>query len=533
MSKNGAVELAWKLMKQRRWEEASKQLEEIINENEGLVPLKAYLGLGRAYREQYLFQQAEEILDKGKTKYLENHEYLIELAKVSMDKKEWLNAVARWDEAIDRIKDQVKPPTIYIGLEKAFRELGLLYHAEITAKEGVQQHPNNAKLLVCYAQLLMRKKKWDEAITYWLKLLEIKDYSMSFDHYQKIAKCYIQTGCTDSVDYYIRLGLKTVFGLNVRKELKRVKSSINKEFDKIDSNFTYLGGAHNLAIIEHSCQTEKGTKEYITKICDSKKERNSIKNEKLFNKSIREKYQILKTISPELINITKSQNRTVSFITFEKVESIAVEEDINKIVNLSNVISSINPSEYANSIKPPNFFSKDTKLFFRYFTTIHEETSNRKVFRWLKRKLKSLECDSKEIKIIKQLESTIVKNKLFEQIDPNKNYSFFHGDFKSDNILNSKELDTNYIIDWTNYNIGPKGLDMTIYFNDRDMAFSEIDTNYLSNEKTNLNVLEKVVMIYSLIVYRFTKVDRKRYKEDHIDFIQPAVRKMEQLLLDR
>jgi tetratricopeptide (TPR) repeat protein len=523
------VALAQSLMEQKNWQEASKVWQRILRGSNNDIPSTVYIGLGKAYLELGNLKKSEYILELGMMCFSDKAEFLIELARLSSIRKDWTIALKRWECALIALHNQVRP-NVYLGLGKAYKEIGLYNRSEQIYKLGIATFPDNFKLQMGYAHLLMKKEDWVQAIRQWHKVIHSNKEDVNYNLYLKLLKCYLHLDCYQSVNYYMRRGLQVTKGLNVNKLIEDIQYKINPNKQNVRSRFVFAGGAHNLGVIEHEYFKKGIIKKYITKICDSVIDRNRIANEKLFNLQIREEFPQLKDITPKFIDYTEFDKGNLSFLTFEKVSGVDMVSA--EALHVHKKILSVVPKKYMYSFQMPEFLSPENELFLCGFSTIHEEETNRKIIGWLRKRASELENSSSILFLIERLQNVILGQRLYDELKPDVHYGFFHGDFKSENILQECKTDRCFVIDWTTFGVGPKGLDMTIFFNELDFSFEEVDKSYLANQEVGLKRIEKIIFIYAYIVYRFISMKKRENQESLHDFLQQTIEKMESLAVN-
>lgn len=330
--------------------------------------------------------------------------------------------------------------------------------------------------------------------------------------------------------------------LKSRRELERIIQSIRQAIalnpDKIKSEYLYLGGEINLGFIEHIYPVQEGDKRYLTKIIAGKA---AIAKEKRFYTEICQRHSLLREITPELIDIIDLPVRGLCFITFSKIKGRAPSAgEFREIIRIVKLMETVRYAGVIDLLPADKTIKKNCLgdhpglpfvKFNGIFATIHQEQSNREVFRWLKGRIEQLSCSPEVCQLIRKLEYIILNLKIYQKIVPNEQYVFLHNDFHKSNILLEDSSKRFYIIDWEKYGVGPAGYDLIRFFQDYDLTFNEIREVYLQDlaETNQLDLLNQLFFVYPLIISYFTEPIGKGLDKLSEDYVKPAVEYIEYL----
>ena len=139
----------------KRW---NKIIEQFPNKAEG------YAGEARTYARLGDFEH-DEILCRTRIKNMP-HEFwpYIELAEISMRQGEFNEAIIRWKDVRKRFPDKAIG---YIRASIAYCEIERFQDAENLCKRCLDIFPNDIRAFIEYAEISMRKKDYNEALSRW------------------------------------------------------------------------------------------------------------------------------------------------------------------------------------------------------------------------------------------------------------------------------------------------------------------------------------------------------------------------------
>lgn len=353
--------------------------------------------------------------------------------------------------------------------------------------------------------------------------------------YQALAVSHWFIGNTESAKQYLftSLNIQLRPDMDINNIIKTIQQAIDPKIELITSEYNFIGGEANLGFIEHIYDSKQGETRYITKIIDNE----TARKEKIFYSNIQSNYALLKKHTPIVIHIFEIKG--FSFITIKKIIGRHPEAvrtcDIVDLIKKIEVLG-VSADKYINNI---NY--NDIKLkceigfpfngFYGVFATIHTEASNKQIFRWLKKRMHFLRCSPEVYKLISRLETVILKQKLYQEIIPAKNYGFLHNDLHSENIIIDNYDQSCYIIDWDRYGMGPRGYDLIMIFRDYNVPFKRIKEIYLDDIDNNRNtIINKIFFIYPLIVSYFPWPNNSDMDDLIDDYLKPAVEFIEYLV---
>ena len=190
---NHYIESADSAMVQKDWPQAIRRWQKVFDALKDQAPKKAYIKMCGAYRQQGLYDEAEEIIIHGMQKYPKQINCYIKYAEIAMDRQDWPEAVRRWQKVFDGFQENI-PATAYVKLSLAHRHQNQLEIAEEILNAGLEKFPANMVLLEEYGHLLFLKKDWQAAAkTYELICTRFRP-NVPLRIYQKLVAVYKKIG---------------------------------------------------------------------------------------------------------------------------------------------------------------------------------------------------------------------------------------------------------------------------------------------------------------------------------------------------
>lgn len=403
-------------------------------------------------------------------------------------------------------------------------------------------------------------------IVYFKRILYRKNYN-DFYRYNKTNKLKaIKIGCKilkkNKMDIKLRADLAKCYAESERKEYagqlmfnglsQKVIEEILSKLDKIDRTLKesnspfyrykpiYTRGISHLAMIEHIEEVEHNElgKNYITKIAN----RHNIIREINFYKNFRIHFRKLNEFTPELLSIEHINNQGIYLLTIQKHDgSSPNERNINELLKIHKTITSIkkdNVKEISMN-KISNWFKTRIVwvLFKRIslnkaFILINHKSMNKFILNSVLKRMKSQKYSIKSINCFIALQKLIIDGKLYKKIEPDKHYTFLHGDFHKGNIIANQCSGICKVIDWDTYKVGPKVIDMVRLFEGYSYTFDEIEKIYLDNPlfHDHLDEIDKACFIYILMISWFNRMNKAEFEESFKTRILPAINRMKKLV---
>lgn len=212
-----------------------------------------------------------------------------------------------------------------------------------------------------------------------------------------------------------------------------------------------------------------------------------------------------------------------------------ISTPVEAVCAVSKLISSLKHEDIIAVYPNPNYaFSLKNRpiSIIHFFTQIHEQEYNEKLFSLFANLLKHRRYPSSVERIVQSLESVIMHRNLYFLLDPKQHYSLLHGDFSNGNIKVNQEDESIKVFDWATFTTGPRFLDMARYFAHNLMPFSKVDEKYLNNQVNNnqLSLIEKIFFLYALILQYILRSGENRVEEKLGECISPAHEKFLELV---
>ena len=386
---------------------------------------------------------------------------------------------------------------------------------------------------------LMSFEQWDKATRYGERL--VKRFPKRIDYAHRLATCYKSLGNTELATNT----LKKALDLNLN--IKAIVGEMEKGFQSIsflESKYVFLGGEQNLGCIEHTIIVNGEEENYLTKISTKW----GLEKEKQFFRKIYNKFPVMRTLTPKLINIKEIKGMDASFITMERIngtEPLLNRENLEKVIHANNLISSIKLAELRECCIETNLdrnfelICKNVKnhpiCALHSFQSIHKESTNKQLFHLVYERMKKGKYSSASFKIISRLEKAILGYHLFNHLNLDIHYSLQHGDFNTHNMLMHEATGKLYIIDWGNMMIGPTWVDLAGFFGQSKMPFHVIYEDYLesSEASNNLEPIEEIFFIYTLIITWFIVFNQKEFEELQDLYMLPAIELLESIVMEK
>jgi tetratricopeptide (TPR) repeat protein len=117
-----------------------------------------------AMRELSRFDEAEALVLEGLRRHPTDHELLINHAFVATARKDWDQALDRWQGYVDRFPDK---SVGYVQTGLALRELGRFTEADAILREALRHFPDDSEIISNYAWNAYHKADWLEALRRW------------------------------------------------------------------------------------------------------------------------------------------------------------------------------------------------------------------------------------------------------------------------------------------------------------------------------------------------------------------------------
>lgn len=156
-------ELANLYFKEKNWTKATAYLSMVDQEVKAKLPASEYAAVGKSFRIEGKFDEAEKYLTIGLSLFPNNIKILTEQAEKEMALKKWTSASKIWGRIIESYLSET-PVNVFIRQAIVFRRLKSYSKSEAVLLQGLSYYKNNAKLHREFAQSAILQKNWDEAI---------------------------------------------------------------------------------------------------------------------------------------------------------------------------------------------------------------------------------------------------------------------------------------------------------------------------------------------------------------------------------
>ncbi len=157
-----AIDYAWLAHDRHDWPEALRRWS-LIRQHFRDEPL-GYSGAADAYRHTGEFDLADALLQYALGRFPDLGWLAVEHAKVAHARRDWLEAVRRWEIGRTRAPDIVAS---YTGEAAALRELGRLAEATALLRDAADRFPAEPLVVVEQGWLAEERRDWSEAMRCW------------------------------------------------------------------------------------------------------------------------------------------------------------------------------------------------------------------------------------------------------------------------------------------------------------------------------------------------------------------------------
>jgi FkbM family methyltransferase len=162
-----AAEHAAIAMRRRDWGEALRRWE-AVQRGFPNHPV-GYSGKGEALRDAGRIEEAEAVFADALHRFPENAWLATHHAAIASSRRDWPNALRRWQDLASRFPDHAPG---YTGLAEALRESRHAEEADRLLTEAVERFPDNEWVAITWARGAMERQDWDGALQRWDHVLE-------------------------------------------------------------------------------------------------------------------------------------------------------------------------------------------------------------------------------------------------------------------------------------------------------------------------------------------------------------------------
>nr|WP_272873275.1 phosphotransferase [Alteribacter salitolerans] len=315
--------------------------------------------------------------------------------------------------------------------------------------------------------------------------------------------------------------------------IEKIEDSFPYSSSSYTSHYSYVDGKNNFGAILH----ENAHHRYFTKISALTGKKNGAAREESFYMEVCSDFPELKALVPGFVNTRHLDG--LSYLTIEMINATPSDKKhAQQVVRASHKLTRVSYNDIIRKYAPPRYvyqFKKGRAIsVVHFFTQIHKESYNKKLFLSLHTIMKQHNYPEAVQQVITRLEKAIMANQLYRQMVPDEHYSLLHGDFAYQNVLINNEDSSPQIIDWTTYTVGPRFIDTARYVTSLRLPFEEVNSLYIQDKETggSLSSVERVFFLYSLIVFYFQKFGQKDLETEISTTMLPALEELERLVLN-
>jgi tetratricopeptide (TPR) repeat protein len=163
----------------------------------------AHIGRARALINDGQYDEAEALLEDPFQQFPENFEILTVRADCAMRRRDWPEALQRWEEFRSRFPDR---PAGFAGIASVLQHVGRFEDVELVLSEAVERFPEEVGILVDYAGIAEARGDWDAAISRWAMLRERAPAEIK--GYLEGARALLSAGHFDEADRELALAIE-------------------------------------------------------------------------------------------------------------------------------------------------------------------------------------------------------------------------------------------------------------------------------------------------------------------------------------
>ena len=165
------AELAEIATARKDWPEAVTRWQAFLEAAGEKPPRRAFRGLASALRRQGDIDGAAAVIHRGMAHYPEASEFSAELAEIAMARKDWPEAVTRW-QAVLEVRGKKPPRRAFRGLASALRRQGDIDGVAAVIQQGLAHYPEASEFSAELAKIATAREDWPEAVKRWQAVLE-------------------------------------------------------------------------------------------------------------------------------------------------------------------------------------------------------------------------------------------------------------------------------------------------------------------------------------------------------------------------
>ncbi|WP_431802512.1 phosphotransferase [Halobacillus andaensis] len=455
-------------------------------------------------------------------------EQLLKEAKKFQKKRHWNHAAACYRQYLSESERTVQAE-VYADYARSLRINSETNKALDVLNEGKRLYPDHERILLEFHNLYDFLGNWEDTVGIARQLIKLNPQTA--DYHFRLGRSYSFLKKHQLAKKSYQTALEFKHGCSFQNLVKKIQQGFVKDAARIKTTYIFIDGKNNYGAFIH----EYGDRKFFTKISNYTNAQIGAGREESFYQKVRVRSPQLHSLTPAYIDSQIIDN--VSYLTIELVKSTAVTSDSAVwVIDAAQKIASAVPyQELVTQYPPPKYvfqFKKGRAIsVVHFFSRIHEEPYNEKLFAALELIMKQNRYPGAVRHLMKRLQSAIMDNQLYQKIKPEKHYSLLHGDFAFQNLLFDEESQCVKVIDWSSYTVGPHFIDLARYFTSLLTPYSEIERLYTAKQK--LSTIEHIFFLYALTLFYFQKMGPKSRASKISDYILPAIEDLEFLVLQK
>lgn len=407
------------------------------------------------------------------------------------------------------------------ALARSLQERGQLHEAVEALSHALQVFPEDEQFLEQLFSIHIAQNKWESAAQAARALIEAAPSEP--EHHFRLGKAFAWQGSINQASEAYRTGLALVHSAPFEDVISRIVAEFPAEISPTRSTYKFAGGAHNLGSILH----EAGDSAFITKISVT---RATTERELTFYGES-EAHLSDDPIAPRLVHSLVIDG--IAYLTIERLAPLDAPPPFKDVVQLANKIAT--PTNLAafsqhRNAKASAWLLRPTTVIHR-FCEIHQKKQNEYLLDRA-RELAELQTEPDVAKdLVESVAALIVKNSLYQFLDPETHYGLVHGDFVPSNMGRHPESGELLAFDWSAFRHGPKFLNAVHFAAIAWAPYSEFRNEYLFHaQQGGLSTIEQIFALYAYILVQLNRKSDYTFAHRMRSFMSPALEDLQQLV---
>lgn len=445
----------------------------------------------------------------------------LKLAKQYEKQKQWEKAVEYFGQYMNQHTDIAA--SVYASYAKCLRHHGATDQAQTILQKGYTLHPESEDILIAFFHLHEHTRNWKAALSIANTLIDLDPFKA--DHHFRQGKVHSYLNAKEKALESFKCGLIYRHGLSFERLIKTIQNGFTNNTDAVTTEYVFLGGKNNLGAFLHD---DTKSEKYFTKIS---RKTFSDRREAIFYTHVYTHFPALEEIVPSYIDSQTFDK--IQYLTIEMIDDAKQSQSLEALIDASQKISSVphnditkhypNP-EYSLSLKHKGY------SIMLFFLQIHKVHHNERLFVSMKQYIKDKAFPDEVHRVLHQIEKSIMDNRLYLFIEPNKHYALLHGDFTPNNIKTDRNGSVK-VFDWAGFKTGPRFMDVARYVAygaTGKVSYTDIKEKYLFNKQSGLTLIEQIFFLYAYVMMLMADLKNENMDTIISEYMYPAMTDMTQ-----